>query len=156
MVVTGVLLFGGSVTELVRRKPTVVVNGEGLRIGGTGDDGLIEWGSIEAISSGTITDAYDGSVREQLIVVPKAGAVFAVNLLGVTRESDTLYIDAHDWSARVTDVALSAQGAHDHFMRMDSVRDYEPPSIVWEMTVDQPGPVAAPDVPDDDPEEQPE
>ncbi len=140
MLVTGVLLFGGSVTELVRRRPTVVVNRDGLRLVDGGDDGLIPWGSIEAISSGTIRDPYDGSIREQLIVVSKAGVAAVAGLPGVTRETGTLYIDAHDWSTSVTDVALSAQGAHDHFLRMEAVRDYEPPSIVWEITVDQPEP----------------
>lgn len=150
MVVTGVLLFGGSVTELIRRKPTVVVSDDGIRIGGASDDGLIEWGSIEAITSGTMTDPYDGSIREQLIVVSNAGEGFVAALSGLTGESDTLYIDAHDWSTSVTDVALAAQGAHDHFMRVVAARDYEPPTVVWKTTVDQPEPVDSPDAPDED------
>ncbi len=159
MLVTGILLFGGSIAELIRRKPTVVVSEEGLHLGGVGDAGVIPWGSIEAISSGTIRDPYDGSIREQLIVVSKSGAAAVADLSDVTGETDTLYIDAHDWSTRVTDVALSAQGAHDHFNRMEAVRNYEPPSIVWETTVDQPEPGSAADmseegdVPDEDPEE---
>jgi hypothetical protein len=47
-------------------------------------------------------------------------------------------IDAHDWAIAVTEVALAAQGAHDHYRRVESIQDYEPPSIEWETTIDQP------------------
>jgi hypothetical protein len=55
----------------------------------------------------------------------------------VTRNGRTLYVDAHDWASRVTEVALHAQGAHDHFLRIEAVRTYQPPSMVWETTIDQ-------------------
>ncbi len=152
MLVTGVLLFGGSVTELVRNRAAVIVSGDGLRLTGDPDDGLIPWGSIGAISSGTIRDPYDGSIRERLIVDLKPGAGLVPDPSGVTREADTLYIDAHDWSVRVTDVALAAQGAHESFLRTEAVRTYEPPSIVWEITVDRPKSDAPSDLPDDDSE----
>jgi hypothetical protein len=150
MLVTGVLLFGGSVTDLVRNRATVVVSDDGLRLTGVPDNRLIPWGSVGAISSGTIRDPYDGSIREQLIVALKPGAGTVGDPSGVTREADTVYIDAHDWSVRVTDVALAAQGAYESFLRNEAVKTYEPPSIVWEITVDQPETEVPPCVPDDD------
>lgn len=138
MVVVGVLLFGGAVTELIRRKPVVAVEGHGLRVFGSSDHELIPWGDIDAVSSGTIRDPYDGSVREQLIVALTVESSTRSDDDGATAEPETVYVDAHDWSSQVTDVALAAQGAHDHFMRMEAVRSYEPPSIVWETTATQP------------------
>ncbi len=152
MLVTGVLLFGGSVTELVRNRATVVVNDDGLRVTGVPDDGLIPWGKVGAISSGTVRDPYDGSIREQLIVALIPGAEAVAGTSDATKEAKTVFIDAHDWSVRVTDVALAAQGAHESFLRKEAVKTYEPPSIVWEITVDQPEPDVPTDVPDDDSE----
>ncbi len=138
MVATGVLLFGGSVTELIRRKPAVIVSGEGLVIDTGGDGDLIPWGSVAAVSSDVIPDPYDGSMREQLVVETRPGSSIPDGLSGLGRQGNTIYIDAHDWASRVTEVALAAQGAYDHFLRMESLRSYEPPSMVWETTVDQP------------------
>lgn len=150
MLVSGVLLFGGSVTDLVRNRAAVVVSDDGLRLTGVPDNRLIPWGSVGAISSGTIRDPYDGSIREQLIVALDPGAGTVVRPSGLTREAETVYVDAHDWSVRVTDVALAAQGAHESFQRREVAKTYEPPSIVWEITVDQPETEVPPDVPDDD------
>lgn len=138
MVVAGVLLFGGAVTELVRRKPIVAVEGDGLRLFGSSEYDLIPWEDIDDVSSGTIRDPYDGAIREQLIVSLTVGAGVQTDNDGDLPEPDTVYIDAHDWSSQVTDIALAAQGAHDHFMRMEAVKSYEPPSIVWETKVSQP------------------
>jgi len=138
MVVAGVLLFGGAITELVRRRPIVAVEDDGLRLFGSVEHDLIPWGDIDDISSGTIRDPYDGSVREQLIVVLTVEASARSDNDGDVSERDTVYIDAHDWSSQVTDIALAAQGAHDHFTRMEAVRNYVPPSIVWETTASQP------------------
>ena len=137
MLVAGVLIFSGSVVELFRRKATVVVGNEGLVIESGATAGSIPWGSIECISSSVVSDPYDGSMREQLVVelLPDPGSDSGV--VGSNGDGRTIYVDAHDWSSRVTEVALAAQGAHDHHQRMEAVRSYEPPSIVWETTVEQ-------------------
>jgi hypothetical protein len=138
MLATGVLIFGGSVIELVRRKPAIAVSGAGVRLDtGGARDGLIPWATIDGVSSGTISDPYDGSIREQLIIEVKPDATIPVDLPGVTSDGQLLYVDAHDLASRVTEIALQAQGAHDHFLRMEAVRSYEPPSMVWETTIDQ-------------------
>lgn len=137
MLATGVLLFGGSVTELIRRQPAVSVSGDGLLIDTGGDGDVIPWSDIDAVSSDVISDAYDGSMREHLVVEVTPGTNLAGRLSGLHREDDKVFIDAHDWASRVTEVALTAQGAHDHYQRMQAVRDFEPPSIVWETTVFQ-------------------
>ena len=82
-------------------------------------------------------DPYDGSMREQLIVEIAPDAPLGVDKERLPQGGNTIYIDAHDWASRVTEVALSAQGAHDHFERMEAVRNYEPPSMVWETTMVQ-------------------
>ena len=144
MLATGVLIFGGSVIELVRRKPAVAISGVGVRLdSGGSEDGMIPWAMIDEVSSGTISDPYDGSIREQLIIETKSDAKLLDSFPGVTRSGNTLYVDAHDWASRVTEVALQAQGAHDHFLRMEAIRSYEPPSMVWETTIDQDGSIEA-------------
>ena len=137
MFATGLLLFGSSTIELIRRRPRLVVGRDGLHLDGAGGIGLIPWESVEGISSAVAKDPFDGNKRERLVVILKTGGVATEGIPGVVREGDTLYIDAHDWSIGVTDAVLSAQGAHDHFLRTEAVRDYEPPSVVWEVNVDQ-------------------
>lgn len=138
LLATGILIFGGSVIELVRRKPAIAVSGAGVQLdtGGAGD-GLIPWAMIDEVSSGTISDPYDGSTREQLIIELKEDANIPDGLPGTTIDGQLLYVDAHDLASRVTEIALQAQGAHDHFLRLEAVRSYEPPSMVWETTIDQ-------------------
>jgi hypothetical protein len=145
LLATGVLIFGGSVIELVRRKPAIAVSGAGVRLDtGGADDGLIPWAMIDEVSSGTISDPYDGSTREQLIIELKEAATIPDGLPGTTRNGQLLYVDAHDLASRVTEIALQAQGAHDHFLRLEAVRSYEPPSMVWDTTIDQDETMGAP------------
>jgi len=138
MLVSGILIFGGSVVELFKRRATVVVGSEGLVVDSGSTEGHIPWGNIESISSTVVSDPYDGSMREQLVVELQPDT--DVDDVGneSTSDGETIYVDAHDWSSRVTEVALAAQGAHDHYQRMEAVRSYAPPSIVWETTVDHP------------------
>lgn len=139
MVVAGVLLFGGAVTELIRRRPMVIVGTKGLVVNPeSGPDPTIRWEDVLAISSGTISDPFDGSVREQLIIEMRPDADLPDDIPSITRDGDLIYIDAHDWAARVTDVALAAQGAYDHFVRMEAVTTFEPPSVVWETVAEDP------------------
>ncbi len=132
MLATGVLLFGGSITELIRRKPVVIVSGDGLILDTGGDGVLIPWDDVTAVSSGVVEDPYDGSPREQLVVEIRTGFRIPDDLSGLVRVDDKVYIDAHDWANRVTEVALAAQGAHDHHQRMMALRFYEPPSMEWQ------------------------
>ena len=144
MLASGVLIFGGSVTELVRRRPIVVVNGSGLVIDTGGEGDVIPWESVESVASGVEHDSYDGSPREQLLVEVTPGTELSARLSGLQRDGDVVSIDAHDWATAVTEVALAAQGAHDHYRRVESVQNYEPPSIEWETTIDQPDVDAGP------------
>lgn len=139
MVAAGALLFGRSIAELLRRRPVIVVTGDGIQIGPGSDDasGFIPWSSIEMVSSGIAPDLFEGSDRERLVIEVKAGTLGGADLVDVTREQDIMYVDAHDWTKSVTDMALAAQGALDHFLRMEAIRTYELPSVVWEVTMDQ-------------------
>lgn len=137
MLVVGVLLFGGSITDLIKRKPTVIVSAEGLVVEADGSGKLLPWESVESVSSGVIPDPYDGSMREQLIVEMRSDPSPEEDGDDVAHTGDTVYIDAHDWTGRVTEVTLAAQGAHDHFRRLEAIRSYEAPSMVWEVTTDQ-------------------
>lgn len=137
MLVAGIVMFGGAVVELFRRRAIVEIGNEGLVVDSASRDALIPWGSVESISSMVISDPYDGSMREQLVIELQPDPDFDSALAGPISDGQTIYVDAHDWSNPVTEVALAAQGAHDHFQRMEAVRSYEPPSIVWETTVAQ-------------------
>lgn len=137
MLVVGVLLFGGSITDLIKRKPTVIVSAEGLVVEADGSGKLLPWESVESVSSGVIPDPYDGSMREQLIVEMRSDPPREEDGDDIAHTGDTVYIDAHDWTGRVTEVTLAAQGAHDHFRRLEAIRSYEAPSMVWEVTTDQ-------------------
>jgi hypothetical protein len=150
MLVTGVLLFGGSITDLIRRKPTVIVNAEGLVVDTGGGGELIPWESIDEVSSGVVADPYDGSMREKFIVEMASDAPRGEDGQNLPHVGDTVYIDAHDWANRVTELALAAQGARDHYERVEALRTYEPPSVVWETTVDQPEAESTPVVALDD------
>ncbi|GMQ93431.1 MAG: hypothetical protein BMS9Abin12_0908 [Acidimicrobiia bacterium] len=159
MVAAGTLLFGASVTELVRRKPAVVIDAEGFIVDtGVRGGAVIPWGSVDAISSRVISDPYDGSIREQLVIETRHDPPVPIDLSAFARDGNTVYVDAHDWANRVTEVALAAQGTHDYFQRTEAVRLYEPPSIVWETTILQPdkGSDTESDVSEPIPEEDPE
>ncbi len=132
LLVVGVLLFLGAVAELIRRRPVVEISTDGLQVDlGTGGDVLIPWGGIESISSRVVTDAFDGSVHEYLVVELMAQHTLPDAASDVPIDGRTVLVDAHDWSASATEVTLAAQGGLDHARRIDAALNYEPPSIVW-------------------------
>ena len=137
----GVILFGSSLIELVRRKPVVDVRDDGLQaqIGAQAPEVLIPWSAVDAVTSAISTDPYDGSTREQLVVKLRDPDSVPRTLAGAVLNGDELHIDAHDWNRPVTDVALAAQGARDHAMRMGVGAAAEPsPAMMWETRVDMP------------------
>jgi hypothetical protein len=137
----GVILFGTSLIELVRRKPVVDVRDDGLHaeIGAQAPDVLIPWSAVESVSSTIVVDPYDGSTREQLVVKLVAPEAVPHALAGAVLNGNELHIDAHDWNRPVTDVALAAQGARDHAMRLQvAVTPETSPAGMWETRVDMP------------------
>jgi hypothetical protein len=137
----GVILFGTSLIELVRRKPVVEVRDDGLHaeIGAQAPDVLIPWSAVESVSSAIVVDPYDGSTREQLVVKLVAPEAVPHALAGAVLNGNELHIDAHDWNRPVTDVALAAQGARDHAMRLQvAVTPETSPAGMWETRVDMP------------------
>jgi hypothetical protein len=141
MIGIGVILFGTSLIELVRRKPVVDVRDDGLHaeIGAQAPDVLIPWSAVESVSSAIVVDPYDGSSREQLVVRLLAPETVPHALAGAVLNGNELHIDAHDWNRPVTDVALAAQGARDHAMRLEvAVTPETSPAGMWETRVDLP------------------
>jgi hypothetical protein len=137
----GVILFGTSLIELVRRKPVVDVRDDGLHaeIGAQAPDVLIPWSAVKSVSSTIVVDPYDGSTREQLVVKLVAPEAVPQALAGAVLNGNELHIDAHDWNRPVTDVALAAQGARDHAMRLQvAVTPETSPAGMWETRVDLP------------------
>jgi hypothetical protein len=137
----GVILFGTSLIELVRRKPVVDVRDDGLHaeIGAQAPDVLIPWSAVESVSSTIVVDPYDGSTREQLVVSLVAPESVPHALAGAVLNGNELHIDAHDWNRPVTDVALAAQGARDHAMRLQvAVTPETSPAGMWETRIDMP------------------
>jgi hypothetical protein len=137
----GVILFGASLIELVRRQPVVDVRDDGLyaQIGAQAPDVLIPWSAVDSVTSGITVDPFDGSIREQLVVTLRTPETIPSALAGAVLNGDELHIDAHDWNRPVTDVALAAQGARDHAMRQEIAAHPEPsPAMMWETRVDMP------------------
>ncbi len=147
MIGAGVLLFGGGVIELVRRKPRVRLCKDGIvmAIGATGNDVLVPWEKIEAVWSGVAIDPYDGGAREHLFVKLRDTSELPEHLVGAAWNGATLAMDAHDWSKPVTEATLAAQGGLDHYRRVKAITEMEEPSLVWETSVTN---VTSP--PDDD------
>lgn len=148
MVGVGVLVVGGAVIELVRRRPNAVVSGEGLMlaIGSSEDEIMVPWDVVEEVGSDMVADPYDGAEREQLVITVSDRADLPLDPIGAFWRGNTLYVDAHGWTKRVTDVALRAQGTLAHYQRVALVATMEPPSLTWETTVVN----APPDTPMDD------
>lgn len=136
MVAAGFLLVGGAVVELVRRKPQAVVGSEGLTlaIGSHEHDVVIPWDAISDVSSEVAPDPFDGANRRYLLVDVLDRSGIPDDPLGATWEGTTLRVDADDWTNRVTDVALAAQGALAHKRRVADLTDI-PPSVVWDIDV---------------------
>lgn len=153
MVGVGVLVVGGAVVELVRRRPNAVVSGEGMvvAIGPSEQDVVIPWDVVEEVGSDMVTDPYDGADREHLVITISDRADLPLDPIGAFWRGNTLYVDAHGWTKRVTDVALRAQGTLAHHQRVALVATMEPPSLTWETRVVK----APPDTPmDDEPVEE--
>jgi len=118
----------------VRRRPVIQIREDGLTasIGTTHPNVTIPWSRIESISSAVTKDGYDGGLREQLVVVVTDRTGIASDVVSAQWDGDELHIDATDWTKRVTEVALSAQGALEHFRRVEEIEQMEIPSVVWE------------------------
>lgn len=133
----GTLLTGGAVVELVRRRPQAVVDSEGitLAIGHHEQEVQIPWENVRAVSSDVVVDPYDGSTREILLIdIVETEGLPDVPVGGEWVRNE-LRIDAHDWTKRVTDLALSAQGALEHNRRVKAIQQMGAPSLTWETTV---------------------
>ncbi len=137
MIAAGTLLFGTGLIELIRRRPLVEVREDGisLAIGVKVRDVDVPWSQIESVSSGVIVDPFDGGRREQLLLEFSDEESIPTEVVGATREHTTLSVDAHDWTRRVTDVALAAQGALDYSRRLAAIEQMGAPSLVWEVKV---------------------
>jgi hypothetical protein len=136
----GVLMLGWSLVELFKRKPVVDVRDDGLflQIGASHPDVLIPWAQISGISSSVDTDPFDGADREQLIVGIADPASIPESMAGARWVGSDLYVDAHDWSRRVTEIALAAQGAREATLRSATPPVPTTPTMMWETSVDIP------------------
>ncbi len=136
----GVLLFGWAVAELFRRKPVVDVRDDGLfvQIGANHPDVLIPWSDISDVRSTVQKDPFDGTEREQLIVSITDAKEIPDAIAGARWEGHDLYIDAHDWTRRVTEIALSARGAREAAHRAEEPPTPTSPTMMWETSVEIP------------------
>lgn len=134
MVGMGTLLVGGSVVELVRRRPVAEVRPDELMvaIGPHESDVVIPWENVRSVTSDTMLDPYDGSEREVLLIDVFERDGLPGEPIGAAWHGLELRVDAHDWSKRVTDIALSAQGALGHHRRVEEIKQMGPPSVTWE------------------------
>ena len=138
MVAAGTLLVLGSVVELVRRRPQAEVTNHALvlAVGSHEHEVVIPWDDIVSVSSESAEDPYDGSARRYLLVELTDRSVAPEDPIGATWDGNLLRVDADDWTKRVTDVALAAQGALAHHRRVEGLKgDFEQPSLVWDIDV---------------------
>jgi hypothetical protein len=137
MLGAGTLLFAGTVIELGRRKPLVEVREDGifLAVSTTSDEIVVPWGQIASISSGVAIDANDGGERTELIVVVNSREDLPDDLVGAAWDGPNLRVDTHDWSKPVAEVAEAADGALEHFRRVEEIEAMGQPELTWETTV---------------------
>jgi hypothetical protein len=137
MLGAGTLLFAGTVIELGRRKPLVEIREDGifLAISTTSDEVVVPWGQVESVGSGVDVDANDGGERTELIIVVNSRTGLPDDVVGGTWDGPNLRVDTHDWSESVADVALAAQGALEHYRRVQEIESMGQPSLTWETTV---------------------
>lgn len=140
MLGAGTLLFAGTVIELGRRKPLVEIREDGifLAISTTSDEVVVPWGQVDSVRSGMTVDANDGGERTELIVVVNSRADLPDDLVGAEWDGPNLRVDTHDWSESVSDVVKAAQGALEHFRRVQEIEAMGQPSLTWETTVAAP------------------
>lgn len=136
----GTLLFAGTVIELGRRRPLVEIREDGIfvAVSTTSDEIVIPWSQIEAVRSGVVVDAHDGGERTELIITVNSRTDLPDGLVGAHWDGAKLRVDTHDWSEPVTDVVLAAEGALQHFQRVQEIEAMGQPSLTWETTVAAP------------------
>lgn len=137
MLGAGTLLFAGTVIELGRRKPLVEIREDGLflAVSTTSDEVVVPWGQIDVVRSGVTIDANDGGQRTELIVVVNSREGLPDELVGAEWDGPNLRVDTHDWSEPVSDVALAAQGALEHYRRVQEIEAMGQPELTWETSV---------------------
>jgi hypothetical protein len=140
---TGVLLFGGTVVELARRRPLVEIREDGvyLAVGANSDGIVVPWRQIESINSGVMVDSNDGGERSELIIVLNSRTDLPDDLIGAEWDGLTLRVDTHDWSEPVGDVEGAARVALEHFRKVQTIEAMGQPSLTWETTVTAPSAV---------------
>ena len=133
----GTLLFGGAVVELARRKPLVVVRDDGmvLAVGATEREVLVPWGHIKTIRGGVGEDVNDGGERSELILGLRSASDLPDEMIGARWNDPDLHVDASEWSEKVGDVQLAAQGALEYYRRVEAIGKMGAPSVTWETTV---------------------
>lgn len=140
MLGAGTLLFAGTVIELGRRKPLVEIREDGLflAVSTTSDETVVPWGQVDSVRSGVTVDPNDGGERTELIVVVNSREDLPDELVGAEWDGPSLRVDTHDWSEPVSDVALAAQGALEHYRRVQEIEAMGQPELTWETTVGAP------------------
>lgn len=137
MLGAGTLLFVGTVVELGRRKPLVEIREDGmfLAVSTTSDEVVVPWGQVDSVRSGMTVDSNDGGERTELVVVVNSRDDLPDDLVGAEWDGPRLRVDTHDWSEPVTDVTLAAQGALEHYRRVQEIEAMGQPELTWETTV---------------------
>jgi hypothetical protein len=133
----GTLLFAGTVIELGRRKPLVEIREDGvfLAVSTTSDEVVVPWGQVDSIRSGRTVDPNDGGERTELVITVNSRTDLPDDLVGADWDGPNLRVDTHDWSEPVAEVAIAANGALEHFRRVQEIEAMGQPELTWETTV---------------------
>lgn len=110
LLVGGGALFGGAVVGLVRRRPVLVVEEEGLDLYVTGPttSAYLPWADVRSVRSSAADDPDGGRpVRVLCIEVTERGELPA-DPWGAEWDDDVLTIDATGWSVPLEEVVVHA------------------------------------------------
>jgi len=107
----GGALFGTAVVMLLRRRPVLVVYGDGLELFVRGPDhsDFVIWDRLRAVRSGRDDDPEASRSRDVLIIDVTEPGELPADPWGAEWVGDSLHIDAGGWQPDVTEVVVHAQ-----------------------------------------------
>jgi hypothetical protein len=118
--VGGVGMFGYAVTSLIRRRPVMVLDEEGIDLfvtGPTADPTFVSWGTIRSVLSAADQDPDGGPAVDVLIFDLNDRGPISDRPWGARWDGNRLKVDATGWDVAVGEVAARAELDLDRYRR---------------------------------------
>lgn len=119
-VVGGGAMFGYAVTSLIRRRPVMVMNVEGVDLYVTGpraDPAFVPWGQVRGVLSATDEDPDGGQTVDVMIFDMTERGQIGDRPWGAKWEGNRLKLDASTWDVPLGEVAARAELDLDRYRR---------------------------------------